>query len=511
MQAWMNSSPYYVFNVYLPGSLNGHKDNNLTPVWVSAVQTQGWGLIPTWVGLQSPCACAKTVKGVCTPYAHVFSSDPSTDGANEADQAITASKNLGLVTTILYKDIENYTPSTSCSPAVQAFVDGWDSELHLQGYLAGVYANPAPINSDISQISTIPDDIWITKTSAATKPQVTIWNQGISDSLWPNKQRIHQFLIDQAAVNFGGVPLSIDDDIIDAQIVPGVNGTKNSSSVYSDISCPGALTTYPIAINDMNGTAFINGSTNTDGSAQTGTIVGQYQDATTYLTHAYRYSGGICSVIDYSDAVVTWPSGINNVGQVVGHYEDSAAKMHGFLLTGSKFSTIDYSGASATYLSSINDAGQIDGYANVPNLGFQHFLYYAGTFYPINYNAGINGDATVVGQAVCGNTDCSYEEYLAPPSWTGPNTAVPQGPGYNLFAVGIDNDNDIVGGLEEAGDCSYSCGFLFPPGSAAITIFQYPGSNETEVYSIDDFGQIVGSYSVPNSGDVHGFMVAPPQ
>jgi len=113
MQAWMNSSPYYVFNVYLPGSLNGHKDNNLTPVWVSAVQTQGWGLIPTWVGLQSPCACAKTVKGVCTPYAHVFSSDPSADGANEADQAITASKNLGLVTTILYKDIENYTPSTS--------------------------------------------------------------------------------------------------------------------------------------------------------------------------------------------------------------------------------------------------------------------------------------------------------------------------------------------------------------------------------------------------------------
>ena len=75
MSAWMSSSPFYDIGVYLQGSKNGHKDPILGsangPAWVSTVESQGWGLIPTWVGEQSPCAC-RTVKGQCVQYASVL-------------------------------------------------------------------------------------------------------------------------------------------------------------------------------------------------------------------------------------------------------------------------------------------------------------------------------------------------------------------------------------------------------------------------------------------------------
>lgn len=56
MQSWMSSSPYYATSLYLP-SANHTSDPNLNSTWVKDVLGQGWGLIPIWVGAQSPCAC----------------------------------------------------------------------------------------------------------------------------------------------------------------------------------------------------------------------------------------------------------------------------------------------------------------------------------------------------------------------------------------------------------------------------------------------------------------------
>jgi len=139
MTAWSTSSPYYDIAIYLQGSKNGHKDPILGspngPAWISAVEGQGWGLIPAWVGLQSPCACSKTnpTTGVCTmAYTSVFSSNPGQDGKNEAKAAVDAANALGIATPIIYKDIENYYGPTLCTPtqqaaagaAVKAFVSG---------------------------------------------------------------------------------------------------------------------------------------------------------------------------------------------------------------------------------------------------------------------------------------------------------------------------------------------------------------------------------------------------
>jgi hypothetical protein len=158
--------------------------------------------------------------------------DASTQGAQQADLAVAADQVLGIMSGIIYTDIENYTVNNTCSPLVQAYVDAWVDEIHVHsGYLAGIYANPGPINSDISNMNAArADAIWVTKTPGTKNgvllpPSVAIWNQGISDNLWLNQQRMHQFLIDQAGVTFGNAPaLKIDDDIDNGPVVNANNG-----------------------------------------------------------------------------------------------------------------------------------------------------------------------------------------------------------------------------------------------------------------------------------------------
>lgn len=55
MQALMNSSPYYDTSLYIPGSPNRGTDAAVNQSWVQGAEQQGWGLVPTWFGLQSSC------------------------------------------------------------------------------------------------------------------------------------------------------------------------------------------------------------------------------------------------------------------------------------------------------------------------------------------------------------------------------------------------------------------------------------------------------------------------
>ncbi len=333
MSAWMSSSPYYDIGVYLQGSKNGHRDPILGSAggsaWISAVLGQGWGLIPTWVGEQSPCAC-KYVSHQCVQYTYLFSSNPNSDGIAEADAAIAAAQSLGITTPIIYKDIENYYGNTAlCTSsqqaaaalAVQAFVGGWGSELHLKGYLAGVYGNPTPAQNDFSKASTIPDDVWIAKTPLAGKPpQVTTWNLGLMDKLWPKSQRLHQFLINQPSPTFGGQSLNeLMDDDIDNATIANANAMAKTYSSYnysSSIIYPGAIVSSVYSINDIWDGSMINGPD------QVGQVVGQYTDSSG-VQHGMLVDGLVgYTPINYPGATLTVATGINNSSQIVGYWGD---------------------------------------------------------------------------------------------------------------------------------------------------------------------------------------------
>jgi probable HAF family extracellular repeat protein len=47
------------------------------------------------------------------------------------------------------------------------------------------------------------------------------------------------------------------------------------------------------------------------------------------------------TTVSVPNAILTVAQGINNAGVVVGFYEDSSAKLHGFMLNGKKVTTID--------------------------------------------------------------------------------------------------------------------------------------------------------------------------
>jgi probable HAF family extracellular repeat protein len=192
-------------------------------------------------------------------------------------------------------------------------------------------------------------------------------------------------------------------DIEDAPVVNANAIAKAYTYTTKNIDCPGAISTIPTAINDMNNGAFISGP------GQMGTVIGTYQTSLTSPYYGYQNAGGTCANISVFGSTNTQPWGINNLGQIVGFFEDSNAAYHGFLLSPGKSPVqIDYPAGGQTYLYGINDAGQIVGYAySAGTFGYQTFMYYGGQFYPLGVSGGgnfdytlgfgINGDATLTG------------------------------------------------------------------------------------------------------------------
>ena len=79
-------------------------------------------------------------------------------------------------------------------------------------------------------------------------------------------------------------------------------------------------------------------------------MVGRFDDQSG--THGFRgdYYGGLFQPIDFVDpatgaaASLTVANGINDNGDIVGHYLDAASVLHGFLLrSGKGFQTVDLS------------------------------------------------------------------------------------------------------------------------------------------------------------------------
>ena len=215
MQSWWNNSPFYDVNIYHSGRNRGCSQGQLTANWVNSVTSQGWGLIPTVVGYQSPCS-------VCTTC-QKHSSDASiaeTQGRGEADIAITDANNLGITSgSVLYYDMERYddvSGTGACSTPTKAFLKGWTDRMKELGYKSGVYGSPTNANGDWINIpaASQPDAIWMARWNNV----MSVWSMlPVTDGFWNNHQRIHQWLGPRDE-NWGGVTFNIDNNISDAPV-----------------------------------------------------------------------------------------------------------------------------------------------------------------------------------------------------------------------------------------------------------------------------------------------------
>jgi len=215
MSAWL-ASPFRSIGIYIGGANRGCSQPNLTASWVSTVLSQGWKLLPLYVGLQAPCSTLQAAK-----------IDPANAGAQGAAAAVDAMNRaaaLGIGSQRpLFFDMEAYNNSNaSCVAAVRAFVSGWAGRLHQGGFLAGLYSSVASGIADQTAIANNPaynqlDLIWFAhwNNDPSVNEPTKAW---LPDHLWANHQRVHQYRGGQQET-YGGVTINIDRNFVDAQVV----------------------------------------------------------------------------------------------------------------------------------------------------------------------------------------------------------------------------------------------------------------------------------------------------
>ena len=240
-----------------------------------------------------------------------------------------------------------------------------------------------------------------------------------------------------------------------------------------------------------------------------GDVVGEFIDSAGVTRGFVRFSDGSFSdpIVDPNDTVgFTEGRGINNSRTVAGDYVISDGTLHSFFLSGGTFTEYDVPSAVQTNLLSINDVTDFTGGFDPDGSGvFQAFVSIdgtltsfsvpgaAGTFaYEINNSEELTVGYYIDGVILHGYYRDSSGTLHFPIDPPGSTTTV-------LF--GLNDRNWVVGRYASAG-ATHGL-FFIPPNQFAT--FDYPGSTFTSLNGINDKGVICGRY-VDASGIAHGFL-----
>lgn len=239
------------------------------------------------------------------------------------------------------------------------------------------------------------------------------------------------------------------------------------------------------------------GATSTGASAinNSGDIVGSYTD-TAKVVHGFLFSAGTYTTIDVPGAYSTSPVGINNLGQISGYFYGSDSRTHGFLFDGTQYTTLDFPGAIDTAATGLNNAGEIvGGFTDSSNVN-HGFTWLNGTFTQVDVTnskatsiLGINDAGILVGSFTNAHgrvlnyariNGVFQEEIIA-----------------GQFNGRLNNHNVTVGFVANEG-------FRFNVSTNAYLKVQVPNSIVTLCYGINDNGTMVGYYE-DKAGVEHGF------
>lgn len=145
-----------------------------------------------------------------------------------------------------------------------------------------------------------------------------------------------------------------------ALLATSLSAQAGIAYTFTEIEAPSSIITSPSAMNNI------------------GQIVGTYIDDVGN-GHGFRETGGKYVNVDVAGALFTAPGGINDLGQIVGIDLDKAGNVDGFLDTHGKFTTLNTfgpaSGFSFSGPLSINDRGKSFGrLATAPEAPARHML-----------------------------------------------------------------------------------------------------------------------------------------
>jgi hypothetical protein len=183
-----------------------------------------------------------------------------------------------------------------------------------------------------------------------------------------------------------------------------------------------------------------------------GAAAGFCTSTKTGLFTGFVYSAGKFTAINFPKSNGTQAIGINDAGDVVGAYLDSASVQHGFVKKGSKYTRIDVTGDTTPYAWAINNSGQMVVFAINSAGGYDSFVYNGKTFKKIaDPNASTTG----------------------------------------TIARSLNNKGDVVGAYFNS--ASDEIGFLFH-GGKYFDVIDPKASTQTKPDGVNDTLEMVGRY-----------------
>lgn len=227
MASIKSSTGWVAAGFYLGGLNAGCPQLGFGASWVQAVVSQGWGLMPIWVGRQGAGACG----GSC---ATIDSSQARSQGSNEADSAVAAARSVGIgPSSPIYLDMEAYNTTVGgASAAVVSFIQGWTAELHALGYTSGFYSSAASGITDVntaakSGAANLPDSIWIAHYDCVS----SLHDAYLSDASWAH-HRIRQYRAPYVSCSASqpNVGFQYDQDILDGDAAG--HGTPTGTDAF---------------------------------------------------------------------------------------------------------------------------------------------------------------------------------------------------------------------------------------------------------------------------------------
>ena len=235
-----------------------------------------------------------------------------------------------------------------------------------------------------------------------------------------------------------------------------------------------------------------------------GVIVGRYSHPPRSSPYsAFEYSDGNFSTIDFPGACCgSEVLGINNSGVVVGDYNDNVV-IHGYILANGNYSTLDFPGAVVTTPLGINNHGVIVGSYQGADFKFHGFIY-NGNFTTFDCPTGgvgvaaINDQGDKVESCSNGSFKITAAGQITPISFPG---------AFSTSVNSVNNSGQIVGTYLDANTDLFH-GFLFFNGN--YQVLDVPGSVQTFMGTINNLGQIVGQYE-DSAGVFHGFLASQAQ
>ena len=266
---------------------------------------------------------------------------------------------------------------------------------------------------------------------------------------------------------------------------------------YTSIDYPNALLTSAFGIN------------------KSGKIVGFYQDTNQKL-HGFLYDPATSSFtsIDYPNPACTTGTdarGINKHGDITGTCTDSANNFYGYLLTADGFSPVQAPGHLSTIAQSISPDGRIVGCIHDTNTGSTMFgmsqdsgafTFFGGKFGGLDGMGFMNNGITKGGKRFAGLfMDMSVNRVRAYTVRRGVATAFDYPDAAFTQAWNVNTQGDVVGVYRDSGGRVH--GYMRSDDGEFASI-DFPGATLTRAFGINDAGDIVGTYVA--SGSQHAFV-----